>query len=206
MARNLVPIVKQSRRENFALHPKAHKYLIKKSGIPGQHGAGGRRPYNVNQYGIQLREKQKVKRLYGLLEKQFANLFKNAIRQKGPSGENALIALEQRLDNVVYRAGLAISRQAARQLVSHKHLYLNDHPVNIPSIRLRIDDQITVRPKSGRNNYFKHLKDLSPAPSQIPDWLEVDRKKLTVTVKKLPSRQAITEEIDEQLLVEYYSR
>ena len=206
MGRNLSSIVKQSRREGFALHPKAHKYMIKKSGIPGQHGANGRRPYNSNQYAIQLREKQKIKRLYGLLEKQFAKLCQQAIAKAGPAGENTLIALESRLDNAVYRAGFAISRQAARQLVSHKHWLLNGRPVNIPSLRLEVGDSLSLRPKSARNNYFKFLNDLSPAPSQLPSWLEVDRQKMTFKVKKLPTRTDIFEEIDEQLLVEYYSR
>ena len=206
MGRNLSSIVKQSRREGFALHPKAHKYLIKKSGIPGQHGSGGRRPYNSNQYAIQLREKQKIKRLYGLLEKQFAKLCQEAIQKQGPAGENTLIALESRLDNAVYRAGFAISRQAARQLVSHKHWLLNGQPVNIASLRLKVGDSLTLRPKSQKNNYFKFLNDLSPAPSQIPSWLTVDRKKFSFSVKQLPVRTDIVEEIDEQLLVEYYSR
>ncbi|MCY3804740.1 MAG: 30S ribosomal protein S4 [Candidatus Saccharibacteria bacterium] len=206
MARDLAPVVKQSRRENFALHPKAHKYLIKKSGIPGQHGGSGRRLVNRKQYAIQLREKQKVRRLYGLLEKQFANLFKKSLKQKGQGGSNALSLLERRLDNAVYRAGFASSRQAARQLVSHKHLILNSRRVNIASITLKIGDKIQVRPQSQKNAYFKFLNDLSPAPAQLPNWLKINRDKLTFEVVALPIREDIPEEINEQLVVEYYSR
>ena len=206
MARDRSPVVKQSRRENFALHPKAHKYLIKKTGIPGQHGAGGRRPGSNNQYALQLREKQKVRRLYGLMEKQFSNLFKKAISSSGRSGASALIFLERRLDNAVYRAGFASSRRAARQLVSHKHFTLNGRRVNIASIRLAVGDEVVVRAQSGRNTYFKQLDDNAPAPSQMPSWLEVDRKKASFKVTGLPVREDILEEVNEQLLVEFYSR
>lgn len=206
MAKEMMPIVKASRRENFALHPKAHKYLIKKSGIPGQHGGNGRRPGANNQYTIQLREKQKIRRLYGLLEKQFANLVKKAIRQPGAAGENALSMLERRLDNAVYRAGFASSRRSARQLVSHKHFVLNGRRVNIGSITLREGDSVEVRPKSGRNAYFKSLNDRSPAPTQLPAWLTVDRAKVSFQVIGKPAREDVFEEINEQLLVEYYSR
>ena len=206
MARDRSPIVKQSRRENFALHPKAHKYLIKKTGIPGQHGANGRRPSSNNQYAVQLREKQKVRRLYGLMEKQFANLFKKAVSRSGRTGENALIFLERRLDNAVYRAGFAASRRAARQLVNHKHFDLNGRRVDIPSIQLKAGDIVSVRRQSGNNTYFKHLEDNSPPPSQSPSWLEIDRKKVAFKAVGQPLREDVLEEINEQLLVEYYSR
>ena len=206
MARNLSPIVKQSRREGFALHPKAHKYLIKKTGIPGQHGGHGRRSMQKKQYAIQLREKQKIRRLYGLLEKQFANLVKKSLKQKGQSGQNALSLLERRLDNAVYRSGLAFSRRAARQLVSHKHLLLNDRRVNIASISLKPGDILTVRPQSRKNAYFKHLDDHSPEPAESPAWLKVDRTKLRLEIVDIPKREDIPEDINEQLLVEYYSR
>lgn len=206
MARDLTPIVKQSRRENFALHPKAHKYLIKKTGIPGQHGGNNRRPSNNNQYGIQLREKQKIRRLYGLMEKQFSNLFKKATKQTGQTGDNVLILLERRLDNAVYRAGFASSRRNARQLVGHKHFNLNGHRVNIPSISLKNDDLITLREKSSKNAYFKNLNDRSPAPPQLPPWLSIDRKKISFKVIAQPTRADVVEEVNEQLLVEYYSR
>ena len=135
MARDTSPIVKQSRREGYALHPKAAKIMARKSGIPGQHSGG--RQDKPRLYDTQLREKQKVRRMYGLLEKQFAKLMNEATRKPGLSGENLLQMLELRLDNAVYRAGFATSRRGARQLVSHGHFMLNGRRVDIPSIRLQ---------------------------------------------------------------------
>lgn len=207
MARDSSPIVKQSRREGYALHPKAHKYLIRKTGGPGQHSTGGsRRRSGNNQYGIQLREKQKVRRQYGLLEKQFKLTFQQAEKQTGQTGSNLLLLLERRLDNIIYRSGFAFSRRAARQLSSHKHCRLNDRPVNIGSIKLKLGDVITIKPKSQQNAYFKALDQLSPKPAVLPAWLSVDRKALKITIKALPTRPDIEEDINEQLIVEYYSR
>src|SRR5688572_25283 len=138
MARDRSPIVKQSRREGYALHPKAHKIMAKKSGIPGVHAHG--RQSKPSMYAVQLREKQKVRRLYGLLEKQFARLMKEAGRTKGQSGQVLLQLLERRLDNAIYRAGLSTSRRGSRQLVSHGHFLLNGRRVDIPSIRLKEGD------------------------------------------------------------------
>src|SRR4029077_6053224 len=153
MARESRPIVKLSRREGYALHPKAHKALVKRPGPPGQRGNynGRQKP---TQYSLQLREKQKVKRLYGLLERQFAKLMEEASRTRGQSGETMLQFLERRLDNAVYRAGFATSRRAARQLVSHGHFTLNDRRVDIPSIRLNPGDKVVLRSKSKGNSYF----------------------------------------------------
>jgi small subunit ribosomal protein S4 len=205
MARDTSPIVKQSRREGYALHPKAHKILIKKPGIPGQHSGG--RQSKPSLYQIQLREKQKVRRLYGLLEKQFAKLMKEATRKEGQSGENLLQLLEQRLDNTVYRAGLATSRRGARQLVSHGHFMLNDHRVDIPSIRVKPGDVITVRPKSQKSGYFAAIDDVVGNSVQGPlSWLKSDHKKLKIEVTGLPKREEAEAEINEQLIVEYYSR
>ena len=207
MARDRSPIVKQSRREGYALHPKAHKYLIKKTGGPGQHPhSGGRRRSETNQYAMQLREKQKVRRQYGLLEKAFCRAFKQAERMAGQTGVNLLQLLECRLDNIVYRAGLAFSRRAARQLVGHKHFSLNDQRVNIASIQVKVGDQISLRSKSQTNAYFKAIDQISPKPATIPDWLKVDRTKFTITIKALPTRQELEDDINEQLIVEYYSR
>ena len=205
MARDRSSIVKQSRREGLALHPKAHKYMIKRSSLPGQ-ASRGRRRGSESQYAIQLREKQKVKRLYGLLEKQFANLFHKAAKNRERTGETFLSLLERRLDNAVYRVGFAPSRRNARQLVSHKHLRLNGRRVNIASITLKVGDQITVHTTSAKNRYFKALDDLSPAPQPAPNWLKINRKQLKFEVVNLPQREDIVEEINEQLLVEYYSR
>lgn len=204
MARDTHSIVKMSRREGYALHPKAHKALVKRATPPGQHGRNAR--LKNSQYSLQLREKQKVKRLYGLLERQFSNLMKEATRRPGQSGENLLQMLEQRADNAVYRAGFAPSRRAARQLMTHGHFMLNGTRVDIPSIRLRPGDELTLRDHSKQTEYFKKLDEVSPAPSTTPGWLKVDRKKVALTVTGLPTRDDAEPEINEQLIVEYYSR
>jgi small subunit ribosomal protein S4 len=205
MARSLTSVVKMSRREGYALHPKAHKALIKRTAKPGQQGRGNMRA-KTSQYSLQLREKQKVKRLYGLLEKQFSNMMKEASKKQGQSGELLLINLERRLDNAVYRAGFAPSRQAARQLVTHGHFMLNGIRVDIPSIRTKAGDEIVLRPKSVTNEYFKKMDDISPAPSIIPDWLKANRKKFEIKISGLPTREDVEPDINEQLIVEYYSR
>jgi small subunit ribosomal protein S4 len=205
MARDTSPIVKQSRREGYALHPKAHKILAKKSGIPGEHAHG--RQGKASLYSTQLREKQKVRRTYGLLEKQFARLMNEASRRPGLSGENLLQLLELRLDNAVYRAGFATSRRAARQLVSHGHFMLNGRRVDIPSIRLKPSDEVTVRPKSTKSGYFTQIDDVANNSIQGPlSWLKSDVKKLKIEVTGLPKREEAEPEINEQLIVEYYSR
>lgn len=206
MARDTQSIVKMSRREGYALHPKAHKALAKRTAMPGA-AANGRGSRNKpSQYSLQLREKQKVKRLYGLLEKQFSNLMKEAERTPGQSGAILLQYLERRLDNAVYRAGFAPSRRAARQLVTHGHFCLNGRRVDIPSIRLKAGDEFTIREHSKGTEYFKKLDDVSPAPSTVPTWLSADRKKVAVKVTNLPVRDDAEPEIKEQLIVEYYSR
>jgi small subunit ribosomal protein S4 len=205
MARDRGSIVKMSRREGYALHPKAHKALVKRTTKPGQ-AAGGRMRVKTSQYSLQLREKQKVKRLYGLLERQFRNLMKEADRRQGQSGQVLLQFLEQRADNAVYRAGIAPSRRAARQLVTHGHFTLNGTRVDIPSIRLKVGDKLEARAHALKTEYFKHLDDTSPAPSEIPGWIKVDRKKVTITITGLPSREDAEADINEQLIVEYYSR
>ena len=204
MARDTKSIVKMSRREGYALHPKAHKALVKRTTPPGQ-AAGGRFRAKSSQYSMQLREKQKVKRLYGLLERQFANLMAEASRTKGKSGQVLLQLLEQRADNVVYRAGFAPSRRAARQLVTHGHFLLNGRRFDIPSLRLKSGDELIVRDHSKQTDYFKRLDDVSPAGETV-SWLKVDRKKVQVTVIALPNREESEPDINEQLIVEYYSR
>ena len=205
MARDTTPIVKQSRREGYALHPKAHKIMAKKSGIPGMHAHG--RQSKPSLYATQLREKQKVRRTYGLLEKQFARLMNEANRKQGLAGENLLQLLELRLDNAVYRAGFAPSRRAARQLVGHGHFLLNGRRVDIPSIRLKAGDEITVRPKSTKSGYFTQIDDIVKDSIQGPlSWLKSDAKKLKIEVTGLPKREEAEADINEQLIVEYYSR
>ena len=207
MARDTQSIVKMSRREGYALHPKAHKALVKRASMPGQgqQMRGGRRS-TTSQYALQLREKQKVKRLYGLLERQFSNLMKESSRKQGASGAVLLQLLEQRADNVIYRAGFAVSRRAARQLVTHGHFLLNDTRVDIPSIRLKPGDTMKLRPHSEQTAYFKKLDDVSPIPPEVPGWLNVNRKKVEVAVTGLPGRDDAEVDINEQLIVEYYSR
>jgi len=197
--------VKQSRREGYALHPKAHKIMVKKSGIPGMHSRS--RQSKPSLYAIQLREKQKVRRLYGLLEKQFANLMKEASRSKGQSGQVLLQLLERRLDNAVYRAGLATSRRAARQLVTHGHFMLNGRRVDIPSIRLKAGDAIIVRPRSLKTDYFTRLEDVLKDTNQpAASWFTFDPKKVSIEITGLPARTEAEPDINEQLIVEYYSR
>ena len=205
MARDTSPIVKQSRREGYALHPKAHKVMAKKTGIPGQHANG--RQGKPSLYLTQLREKQKVRRLYGLLEKQFAKLMDEAIRRDGLAGENLLQMLEQRMDNAVYRAGFATSRRAARQLVGHGHFMLNGRRVDIPSIRLKAGDELVVREKSTKSGYFTVLDDVVKNSSQVAlSWIKSDAKKMTISITGLPTRAEAEPDINEQLIVEYYSR
>ncbi len=205
MARESRPIVKLSRREGYALHPKAHKALVKRSGPPGQRGTYSGRTKS-SQYSLQLREKQKVKRLYGLLERQFAKLMEEASRTKGQSGATLLEFLERRLDNAIYRAGFAPSRNAARQLATHGHFMLNGRRVDVPSIRLKAGDKIAIREASKKTEYFKQIEELSPAPAAVPTWIKVNRKKFEIEVSGKPSRDDAEPDIKEQLIVEYYSR
>jgi len=208
MARDTSPIVKQSRREGYALHPKALKVMAKKTGIPGQHAHG--RQGKPSLYLTQLREKQKVRRTYGLLEKQFARLIVEAGRKSEQGqlpGEVLLQLLERRIDNAVYRAGFATSRRAARQLVGHGHFMLNGRRVNIPSIRLKVGDELIVRPKSTKSGYFSQIDEVVNNSVQEPlSWIKSDHKKLTISITGLPKREEAEADIKEQLIVEYYSR
>ena len=205
MARDKSPIVKQSRREGFALAPKAHKIMAKKSGVPGQHG--DMRVRGGSLYLTQLREKQKVRRLYGLLEKQFAKLMKEAQKAEGLSGQNLLEFLERRADNVVFRAGFATTRRQARQLVSHGHFLLNGRRIDIPSIRLKAGDVLEVREKSVKSEYFKNLENTVAASGAQPlSWLKADAKKMRIEITGTPKREEAEAGINEQLIVEYYSR
>ena len=205
MAREHSPIVKQSRRESFALAPKAHKVMAKKSGIPGEHG--DMRVRGGSLYLTQLREKQKVRRLYGLLEKQFAKLMKEAQKSDGLTGEKLLELLERRADNAVFRAGFATTRRQARQLVSHGHFLLNGRRIDIPSIRLNPGDVLEVRPRSAKTDYFKNLDNVISAAGQPTlSWLKADGKKMKIEVTGLPKREEAEVGINEQLIVEYYSR
>ena len=200
MARYNGPKQKIARRFKEPLFGPS-KALERKPHPPGQHGSSRRR--RESEYAVQLKEKQKAKYTYGILERQFRNLFKKAARKKGVTGENLLRFLEARLDNTVYRFGLGATRRQARQLVTHGHILVNDQLVNIPSYQLRPGDIVAVRPKSRsvpvfQENLKRHRRSFS--------WLEIDRKLLQGKFLDFPSREDIPENIREQLIVELYSK
>lgn len=208
MARYTNSVCRLCRRENLKLFLKGERCYTDKCAFerrnypPGQHGQTRKK---FSDYGAQLREKQKVKRMYGLLERQFRNLFKKADRQKGITGENLLVLLERRLDNTVYRLGFASSRNGARQLVRHNHFLVNKSKVNIPSYLVKPGDVIEVREKSKKMTRI--LEALEGVDRRgIPQWLELDKENMVGSVKALPTRQDITMPIQEKLIVELYSK
>ena len=208
MARYTGPVCRLCRREGTKLFLKGERCMTGKCAIdrrstaPGQHGAANKK---VKQYGMQMREKHKAKRYYGVLEKQFRNYFKEADRKEGITGENLLKLLECRLDNVVYRMGMAESRKEARQLVLHAHFLLNGKKVNIPSMLIKVGDVITVNATSKNSAKFKEL--VEGIDSKLcPKWLEVDKENITAKVVALPSREDIDFPFEEQLIVELYSK
>jgi small subunit ribosomal protein S4 len=201
MARYTGPKTKVARRFGEAIFGPS-KALTKKAYPPGQHGRGRRK--KQSEYAVQLMEKQKVKYLYGVLEKQFANLFDKAARVPGITGENLLAFLETRLDNVVYRLGIAPTRRAARQLVSHQHITVNGEVVNIPSYHVKPGTIVAVREKSKSLEVI--VNSLSVRNARQFGWLEWDAKELTGKVISTPQRDQIPEKIEEQLIVELYSK
>jgi small subunit ribosomal protein S4 len=206
MARYLGPKLKLSRREGTDLFLKSGVRAIdskcKLETAPGQHGA---RKGRLSDYGLQLREKQKVRRIYGVLEKQFRNYYKEAARLKGNTGENLLQLLEQRLDNVVYRMGFASTRAEARQLVSHKAILVNGRVVNIPSYVITPEDTVVIREKSKTQARIIAALELAEQREK-PTWVEVYGKKLEGSFKRLPERSDLSADINEQLIVELYSK
>ncbi|MFB0975937.1 MAG: 30S ribosomal protein S4 [Tolumonas sp.] len=206
MARYLGPKLKLSRREGTDLFLKSGVRAIdskcKIDTAPGQHGA--RKP-RLSDYGVQLREKQKVRRIYGILEKQFRNYYREATRLKGNTGENLLQLLEGRLDNVVYRMGFATTRAEARQLVSHKAIVVNGQVVNIPSSQVSPEDVVTVREKAKKQARIKAALDLA-AQREKPTWIEINADKMEGVYKRLPERSDLSADINEQLIVELYSK
>ena len=206
MARYLGPKLKLSRREGTDLFLKSGVRAIdskcKIETAPGQHGA---RRGRLSDYGVQLREKQKVRRMYGILEKQFRNYYKEAARLKGNTGENLLQLLEQRLDNVVYRMGFASTRAEARQLVSHKAILVNGKVVNIPSFNVTAEDVVSVREKAKKQARIAAALELAEQREK-PTWIEVDNSKMEGTFKRVPERTDLSAEINEQLIVELYSK
>lgn len=198
------------RREGTKLFLKGEKCnspkcsFTRRSYNPGQHGSSGSR--KLSEYAEQLREKQKVKRIYGLKERQFSNYFKKAESKKGVTGEILLQLLELRLDNIVYKLGLADSRKFARQLISHGHILVNGKKVNIPSFETRIKDKVSIKPKSKEDKYFKEVLPQRLKDVKIPSWLSFDLKKLEGEVLAMPAREELDATIQEQLIVEYYSK
>jgi len=200
------PKCKLSRREGVdlelksALRPLDSKCKVDQ--IPGQHGA---RRTRLSDYALQLREKQKLRRIYGVLEKQFRNYYKAAAGQKGSTGENLLSLLETRLDNVVYRSGFGTTRAEARQLVNHKAITVNSKVVNIPSYQVKPNDVITIREKAKKQTRIADSINLAKARG-IVDWISLDENKLEATFKNVPERTDLPPDINEQLVVELYSK
>ena len=208
MARYTGPSCKLCRREGVKLFLKGERCYTDKCSFdrrpypPGQHG---QRRMKFTEYGIRLREKQKVRRIYGVLERQFRTYFAKADRGKGVTGEALLGLLERRLDSTIYRLGFAATRSDARQLVRHKHVRINDKSVNIPSYLVRPGDVISIREKSKTKGRI--LSALEGVDRRgVPEWLELDKENLKATVKTMPNREEITLPIQEQLIVEFYSR
>ena len=209
MARYTGPVCKLCRREGMKLFLKGSKCQTNKCPMetrayaPGQHGRTRR--FKQSEYGMQLREKQKVKRIYGVLERQFRRYFDMASRQKGVTGENLLQILERRLDNVVYRLGFAPSRRAARQLVRHRHFMVNGQVVDIPSYLVKPGDQVQVRPKS-RSLEVIHASMRRVREGRLVPWLELDKANMVGIFREIPSRPDIPINVNEQLIVELYSK
>jgi len=211
VARYTGPTGRLSRREGMNLFLKGARDLSGKAAIerrnyaPGQHGKGGRLKTKLQGYGLQLREKQKVKRIYGVLERQFRRTFDRASQQKGVVGETLLIMLERRLDNTVYRLGFATSRAQARQLVSHGHVRVDDRKLDIASYEVRVGEQISLSPKAGKNGFVVEALEAVKGRG-VPRWLEMDSEAVKGKVLTLPSRDDVNFPIQEQLIVELYSK
>jgi small subunit ribosomal protein S4 len=207
MARYLGPKCKLSRREGTDLFLKSGVKPLDakcKLDVPPGQTQGGRRP-RLSDYGLQLREKQKLRRMYGVLERQFRNYYKAAAGQKGSTGQNLLRVLEGRLDNTVYRMGFASTRAEARQLVSHKSITVNDIVVNIPSYQVSAGDKIEVREKARSQLRIKNAMSIA-AQVGLPDWVDVDEQSMAGVLKALPEREDILPDINENLVVELYSK
>lgn len=212
MARYTGPVCKLCRREGEKLFLKGSRCMTPKCSFerrsypPGQHGREHQfRRGRASDFLLQLREKQKARRIYGIMERQFSNYFERAEQRDGLTGTNLLVLLESRLDNVVYRLGLGESRAQARQLVQHGHIMLNDRKTNIPSALVKPGDIISIRPESGRSTYFKNLREIID-DRRVPRWLSLDANNLSARILSLPTREDIDVSLNEQLIVEYYSR
>ena len=210
MARHTGPVCRLCRREGMKLFLKGDRCFKEKCAFerrgyaPGQHGR--RRGRKVQNYGIQLREKQKVKRIYGVLEKQFRTYFKKAAGRKGITGEHLLQFLERRLDSVVYQLGFAASRNMARQLVAHGNIEINGRKVDVPSCLVKAGDVVALVESIHKNEEIQACIDTASGRGTLPNWLELDAENFKGTVKALPSRDDIVMPIQEQLIVELYSK
>lgn len=208
MARYIGPTCKLARREGSDLSLKSPARSIgdkcKIEQKPGQHGAA--KKGKLSDYAIQLREKQKVRRIYGVLERQFRNYFFRAAQQKGSTGENLLRILESRLDNVVYRMGFAVTRAQARQLVSHGGVSVNGRRVNLASYQVKAGDQVAIVEKAKEQLRIKEAVTLSQQMDLVPSWIDVDTSKLSGTFKQAPERSDLSSDINENLIVELYSK
>lgn len=208
MARYIGPTCKLARREGVDLGLKSPVRGLdskcKLTQLPGQHGDARRQ--RLSEYALQLREKQKVRRMYGVLERQFRNYYKEAARQRGATGENLLQLLESRLDNVVYRMGFAVTRAQARQLVSHKSIEVNGQVCNIPSAQIKPGDTVSVREKSRNQLRIKESTGIARDLDLVPAWIESDLDKLTGVFKGVPERDDLPPDINESLIVELYSK
>jgi small subunit ribosomal protein S4 len=209
MARYLGPTCKLARREGADLSLKSPARAIdskcKLEQKPGQHGPVARKG-KLSDYATQLREKQKVKRIYGLLERQFRNVYAKAAGEKGNTGENLLRILEQRLDNIVYRMGFAVTRAQARQLVSHKSVMVNGKKVNLPSYQVKAGDEVAITERARKQLRIQEALTLSQQMDLSPGWVEVDAKQMTGTLKASPDRADLPSDINENLIVELYSK
>ena len=203
MARYNGPRARICRRLDFPAFESPKFSSIRKNYAPGQHGSNTRK--KLSNYGIQLREKQRIKYLYGVLEKQFRNYFKKAASKTGPTGNNLLIMLESRLDNTIYRLGFSSTRRSARQIVVHKHILVNNRCVNIPSYSLKSGDVIQVREKSRRVQFFHDSMRRISSDNPMP-WLKIDKAQMRGYFESEPEREQILEPINEQLVVELYSK
>ena len=197
MARDMVPVLKRCR--SLGLDP-IYLGVDKKS---NRQSIRGNR--TMSEYGLQLTEKQKAKFIYGVLEKPFRNYFKKASKMRGTSGENLMILLESRLDNVIFRLGFARTRKEARQIVGHKHVLVNGKRVNIPSYQIKAGDVVEIREKSKGSQRYKDILDVT-AGRMVPEWLDCDAEGLKGSVKELPAREVIDVPVDEMLIVEFYSK
>ena len=210
MARNLDPKCRQCRREGEKLFLKAEKCFTDKCAMerrayaPGQHGQ--RSGQRLSGYGVQLREKQKIRRLYGVLERQFRKVYVEADRRRGQTGENLLQLLETRLDNVVYRMGFAVTRPSARQLVSHRGVTVNGKPVNLPSYQVKAGDAIALSEKAQKQLRVQESLNVAQTMDLTPSWVEVDQKKFSGVFKAVPDRADLPADINEALIVELYSK